>query len=130
MFLDTYYHASRDFVSSPVQPLRSSLFPLPWYTWQLELPEPAKIITVDDARDWVRLLSRFPRVHEGQVCADWAGIAAHYDGVRLTLPAVVAIQGVRFVTSRGPTAPSFWDVESTFWLRWRFTGAKLVDKTV
>jgi len=115
MYLDPYYG--------------SDLFPLPWYTWRLTFPATARVVTVDDAYGWVRLVASFPRVHDGWVYPDWAGIAACYDGVRLTFPAVVAAQGVSFLTLQGQTAPGFWDVESTYWLRWRITDAILVTKT-
>lgn len=115
MYLDQYYG--------------SDLFPLPWYTWRLTFPATAHVVTVDDARGWARLVASFPRVRGGRVYPDWAGIAACYDGVRLTFPAVVAAQGVSFSTPQGQTAPGFWDVESTYWLRWRITDATLVTKT-
>jgi len=115
MYLDQYYG--------------SDLFPLPWYTWRLAVPATARVATVDDARGWARLVTAFPQMHDGWVYPDWARVAAQYDGVRLTFPAVVATQGVRFLTPHGPTAPGFWDVESTYWLRWRFTDAVLVTKT-
>jgi len=107
----------------------SALFPLPWYTWHLTSPPAARILTVDDARGWTRLVTSFPRVHDGCVYPDWAALASRYDGVRVTFPAVIATQGIRFLTPHGPTAPGFWDVESTYWLRWRFTNATLVTTT-
>ncbi len=108
----------------------SDLFPLPWYTWRLTVPATATVATIDDARGWVRLMASFPRVHDGLVYPDWAGVAARYDGVRVTFPAVIATQGIAFLTPHGPTAPAFWDVESTYWLRWSFTDATLVATTV
>ena len=116
LYLDPYYG--------------SDLFPLPWYTWQLKSPAAARIVTIDDARGWTRLVASFPRIGDGWVYPDWARIASQYDGVRLTFPAVIATQGIRFVTPHGPTAPGFWDVESTYWLRWSFTSAVLLTKTV
>jgi len=116
LYLDQYYG--------------SALFPLPWYTWQLTVPVAARVVTVDDARGWIRLVASFPRVHDGWVYPDWAKIASRYDGVRLTFPAVIATQGIRFLTPHGPTAPGFWDVESTYWVRWPFTSAALITKTV
>jgi hypothetical protein len=131
MFLEDYLPASRGFSRWPQAPnLGRCLFPLPWCTWQLEFPEAVRVTTVDDARGWVSLLSRFPRLYGDQVYPDWTAIATQYDGVRVTLPAIVAIQGVRFLTPYGPAAPGFWDVETTFWLHWRVTGKKLLAKTV
>jgi len=107
----------------------SALFPLPWYTWHLTSPPAARILTVDDARGWTRLVTSFPRVHDGCIYPDWAALASRYDGGCVTFPAVIATQGIRFLTPYGPTAPGFWDVESTYWLRWRFTNATLVTTT-
>jgi len=104
----------------------SALFPLPWYTWHLTSLPAARVLTVDDARGWTRLVTSFPQVHDGCVYPNWVDLASRYDGVRVTFPAVIATQGIRFLTPHGPTAPGFWDVESTYWLRWRFTNATLV----
>jgi len=104
----------------------SALFPLPWYTGYLTSPPAARLLTVDNARGWTRLVTSFPGVHDGCVYPNWVDLASRYDGVRVTFPAVIATQGIRFLTPHGPTAPGFWDVESTYWLRWRFTNATRV----
>jgi len=47
--------------------------------------------------------------------------------VHITISAIAAIQGMRLETPRGLLAPSYWDVETTFWLRWSFTSVALVE---
>jgi hypothetical protein len=37
------------------------------------------------------------------------------------------VKGVSLQTPQGLLAPSYWDVETTFWLRWSFTAMTLVD---
>lgn len=39
--------------------------------------------------------------------------------------AVAAIQGYAFELDRGLLPPGYWDVESTLWLKWRLSEAKL-----
>jgi hypothetical protein len=58
---------------------------------------------------------------------DWKAAAQELDAVHVTARAVVAIQGFRFPSATGFTAPAYWDVESTFWLRWAFKDAMLLS---
>lgn len=58
---------------------------------------------------------------------DWTNIAREYDAVHITLPAIAAAQGFHLETPKGVIPPAFWDVETTFWLRWCFAGARLVE---
>ena len=44
--------------------------------------------------------------------------------MHLTARAVAAVQGWKLDSAVGVGAPSFWDVETTVWLRWAFTGAR------
>jgi hypothetical protein len=60
---------------------------------------------------------------------DWSAVSRDVDAVHVTLPAIVAAQGFGLRTARGITAPAFWDVESTLWLRWRFASARLLETT-
>jgi hypothetical protein len=103
----------------------SDLFPLPWQVWVL--PAAGRVAEVRGAEDWVRLIGRYPRQHADHVFPDWAALADEYDGVHISLQAVVAIQGFRFETAHGPSAPGYWDVETTHWLRWAFAEPRLVE---
>lgn len=57
---------------------------------------------------------------------DWRAVAQRYDAVHMTLRAIAATQGLLFPTDEGQIAPTFWDVESTFWLRWCFRSVRQV----
>jgi hypothetical protein len=104
----------------------SSLFPEPWYTWKLELESNPVVREISSATDWVEFTDPYLRAGKKDLrYPDWARIAQDYDGIHLTLPAVTAIDGLPFRCGKGILAPSFWGVESTFWLRWRFVGQSL-----
>jgi hypothetical protein len=61
------------------------------------------------------------------VYPDWASVAREFDAVHITLPAIAGSQGFHFETPKGVIPPAFWDVETTFWLRWCFSGVRLVE---
>jgi hypothetical protein len=82
------------------------------------------------AADWAALVAEHPRPGDGGVHLDWSAAAAEVDAVHVTAGAVAAAQGLRLRTPAGPTAPAFWDVESTRWLRWCFTAVRPHDVTV
>jgi len=99
----------------------SSNFPRPWHVWRADVSAAARVRNVTTAAEWEDLVLRHPAVHDdGLIYPDWPAIAADWDAVHMTIRAIAAIQGVRFRTSRGFLAPSYWDVETTFWLRWAF----------
>jgi len=70
---------------------------------------------------------RYPVTHAGLIYPDWSAIAQDWDAARITIRVIAAAQGLRLETSRGLLAPSYWDVETTFWLRWTFRSATLVE---
>ncbi|HEV3153929.1 MAG TPA: hypothetical protein VGZ02_09010 [Candidatus Baltobacteraceae bacterium] len=107
----------------------STLHPKPWNTWHLHLEREARVYEIRDATHWVKLIAEHPRIEAGFVYPDWTMIAARWDAVHISLRAVAAAQGVSFATALGPTVAPYWDVESTFWLNWRFTTATLVEVT-
>ena len=51
-----------------------------------------------------------------------------YDAIHVTIPAVVAVQGIRIATASGIIAESYWDVELTLWLNWSFRSAILTEQ--
>ena len=71
-------------------------------------------------------MSDFPTSYEGLLYPDWKAVARHCDGVHVTLRAVGATQGICFRLSDGVVAPPYWDVETTFWLRWVFEHVEFV----
>lgn len=103
----------------------SELYPLPWRTWRVLTG--GSVAEIASARQWADLVRAYPDHESGLLYPSWADIANDYDGVHLTLNAIAATQGFSFTTPSGVTAPAFWDVESTFWLRWRIADFELVD---
>lgn len=108
-------------------PHGSSLYPLPWYTWNLTVTRRITVVEIDSAACWVDFVSSYPHVSDGSVYPDWPRISKEFDGVHITLPLIAAAQGFSFHTSCGTIPPAFWDVETTFWLRWCFSRADLVE---
>jgi hypothetical protein len=108
----------------------SSLFPLPWHTWAVEMEPAAAVREVASAADWVELVASHPLRAGGLTCPDWPSLARAYDGVHMTLRAIVATQGIAFPMNGGAVAAPYWDVESTLWLRWRVRSAVLVEVIV
>ena len=104
----------------------SSLFRKPWHVWRLGMGA-ANIYEVTNATDWEELALRYPMFSGGLIYPDWKSIAEDWDAVHITLRAIAAIQGIRLRASRGLIAPSYWDVESTFWLHWVFSSLAHVE---
>jgi hypothetical protein len=99
----------------------------PWETWAVEIEPDARVLELASAADWVDFVLSHPR-QSGQVLyPDWRAVAQRYDAVHMTLRAIAATQGLFFPTEQGEVAPTFWDVESTLWLRWRFGSVRLVE---
>ncbi|WP_370423725.1 hypothetical protein AB8O64_35225 [Streptomyces sp. QH1-20] len=108
----------------------SSLHPLPWYTWELRVTDPAaEVLDIRSAGAWADFVGRYPLVHSGSVFPDWRRVAEDYAGVHMTLRAIVATQGFRFPVGDGLAAAPYWDLESVLWLRWHFSGLRLVEIT-
>lgn len=103
----------------------SDLYPLPWQTWKLHAT--GSVLEISCARAWVDFVQTYAERHAGLIYPNWTEVAKHYDGVHLTLRAIAATQGFTFATTSGITAAPFWDVESTLWLRWRFTSIDFVE---
>jgi hypothetical protein len=105
----------------------SSNFPHPWNAWRVDIGRSARVHNLTTASEWVDLALRYPAVTDDLIYPDWQKIAEDWDAVHITTRAIAAIQGVRIQTSEGLLAPSYWDVETTFWLRWSFSSATLVE---
>jgi hypothetical protein len=105
----------------------SSNYEYPWHAWRAEVSPDARVFDVTTAARWEELLLRYPWASGGLVFPDWHAMARDWDGVHLTVRAVAAIQGLRIQTAAGLLVPSYWDTETTFWLRWSFTAAHLVE---
>jgi hypothetical protein len=105
----------------------SSNFLHPWHVWKLDTSDTARVYNVTTAAEWETLILRYPAVAEDLIYPDWQSIAHDWDGVHITVRAIAAIQGMRLQTAQGLLAPSYWDVETTLWLRWSFTSVTLVE---
>lgn len=102
------------------------LSPKPWSTWLMRPSTGLRIFQVACAGDWARLVERFHLGGFDYLHADWQAVASAYDAVHFSPRAVGAAQGYRIRTRAGLTAPVYWDVESTLWLRWSFEASSLV----
>jgi hypothetical protein len=109
------------------QNARSGLWPGPWRTWRLSLAAQPRVVDVTSARDWVGLMEEYPNLEGGDLELNWGAIAADVDAVHITPEAVCGVEGFRMRTARGPSAPVYWDVEGTRWLRWSFDSVELVS---
>lgn len=97
----------------------------PRFVWNLETLD-VPVLEVHSATDWVRFGEDYGRNVDGLIYPDWAKVTEAFAGVHLTARAVAATQGFSFETESGITAPAFWDVEQTLWLRWVFNMVSLV----
>lgn len=105
----------------------SMLYPLPWYTWELEIEKDITVAEIGSAAAWAEFVCAHARISDGLIYPNWVNIAREWDAIHFTLPVIAAAQGFHLNTSRGVIAPAFWDVETTFWLRWCFSDAHLVE---
>ena len=105
----------------------SSLHPRPWHTWAVEPHPNAVVQEIASASQWVEFVLSHPLRERGLLFPDWNSVARQCDGVHMTLRAIAATQGLYFPTEQGLIAAPYWDVESTFWLRWCFDSVKLVE---
>ena len=104
-----------------------SLHRRPWAVWHLQ-PEPnVVVLDIDSAQAWRDLVERYPRVVGDYMYPHWPRVASEFDAVHVTLPAIVATQAFALPASPHPVAPAYWDVETTLWLRWRFTSATQIE---
>jgi hypothetical protein len=108
----------------------SELWGKPWRVWRMNSDPAARITQVTSAKDWAGLVDRYPLPGPRFVHPDWRAVAGDFDAVRFTPAAVCAIDGVSIEASAGRIAPTYVTVESTLWLRWRFTGAEQVAPLV
>jgi hypothetical protein len=97
-----------------------TLFPKPWHTYQLKLVNNVRILEVSSAVRWANLVEKYPIESGGLMFPDWKRLGQEYDCVHMTIPAIIATQGLRLIGNKGIIAETYWDVESTLWLNWCF----------
>ena len=104
----------------------ASLHPRPWAVWDVRPSyDRVKVCEIDSAQTWCDLVQAYATLPDGLLYPDWRAIAADLDGVHMTLAAIVATQGFQFPNPAGPIAATYWDVEATLWLNWRFESIAL-----
>jgi hypothetical protein len=101
--------------------------PRPWRTWAIGIIGRPVVREITTAAEWVEFVLAHPQRGGDLLFPDWVCVARHYDAIHMTLRAIVATQGLSFRTEQGIVAPTYWDVESTLWLRWCFGAARLVE---
>ena len=107
----------------------STLFPEPWIVWRVGLAPTSRVLEISTAAQWVALAEEHRREDQRVVYPNWQTIGERWDGVHLTMSAVAATQGICLSARDGVVAPTYWDVESTLWLRWVVDGASQVART-
>lgn len=101
--------------------------PLPRYTWELTVEKEARVAEIRTATAWVDFVCAHARIRDDLILPDWVQIAQSIDAIHLTRPVIAAVQEFAFRTRRGVIPAAFWDVDTTFWLRWCFSDARLVE---
>jgi hypothetical protein len=129
LYTSTATSVGRSMWRALLGPHGSSLYPLPWCTWELEMKGRPIVAEIESAERWVEFVSTYPQIQDGFIYPDWPRVAQEFDAIHLTLPLIAAAQGFYFQTPDGIIPPAFWDVETTLWLRWCFSGAHLVETT-
>ena len=105
-----------------------SAVPLPvWHVWALTARQDAAVLEITTATEWAAFIDRFPVEACGLLYPDWQAVATQFDAVHMTIRAIAAAQGLCFYVPNGITAPAYWDVETTFWLRWCLETYELVE---
>jgi hypothetical protein len=99
----------------------------PWWVWSLHVIDD-RVAEITSASEWVKFIDRYGTSAAGLVYPDWLAASADFAGVHVTVRAVAAVQGFSFETQLGLTAPMFWDVEQTMWLKWGFDSVQLVRR--
>jgi hypothetical protein len=108
-------------------PNGSMLYPRPWFSWEMVVDQCVRVAEITSATKWVDFVCSYASSYNGVVYPEWVKIAQEFDAVHIAVPAIVAGQGFHFGTSLGVIPPAFWDVETTFWLRWRFAEVHLIE---
>ena len=101
--------------------------PLGRFTWALDVEQNARVAEIVTASDWVELVCEHPFLDGDQVLPDWANISRRFDAVHLTLPVIAALQALSVRAGDAMIPAAYWDVETTFWLNWRFSGVHLLE---
>ena len=102
-------------------------FQRPRRTWAV-VPRPDSVVReITSAAQWVDFVVAYPRRGERFLVPDWRAVAEDYDGIHMTLSAILATDGLCFAAGDDTVECGHWHMESTFWLRWCFESTTLVE---
>jgi hypothetical protein len=96
--------------------------------WAPTCQQPLRIREIDSATTWVSFLREYPLLAHEALYPDWEAASNDVDAVHITLSGMMCIDGFSFTTSLGPTAPIYWNCETTLWLNWCFTDWRIVGE--
>jgi hypothetical protein len=99
-----------------------TMWPKPWITWRMEAMKDVRVLHIDSACAWRDLVTSHPLRWTASpfVHPNWPAIACDFDAVHLAPAAVFATEGLAIESRLGLIRPTYWDVECTVWLNWRF----------
>ncbi|HEV3102901.1 MAG TPA: hypothetical protein VG426_11275 [Candidatus Dormibacteraeota bacterium] len=99
--------------------------PGPYSVWRMLVGKEARIFEIHSPGDWHRLATTYAGVSSGrEKNPDWMLVSRDWDAVHLSVGGLLTAQAVAVESEAGTTTLRGWDVESTVWLRWAFTGAE------
>lgn len=101
----------------------------------------ARVYEITGPAAWAALARRYPAIDPGnhhqavnadgslepgeppEVVPDWPAVARDWDGVHVSLGAVLLATDVRVEDETGMSRLWAWNAEGTYWLRWAFSAA-------
>ncbi len=107
---------------------------------RLTVREDARVYEIKGPTSWAALARRYPTVDPGghhrpvasdgtlgpgepeEVVPDWPAVAQDWDGVHVSLGALLTATDVWVTDEMGSSRFWGWDNEGTYWLRWAFDG--------
>ena len=103
-------------------PYASPVGNVPAPAYLLRPSKRAAVREIGSAGDWSALLERYSVERGGLLAAiDWERVSDDYDAVHMKGAGVRATHTLKEDSSNG------WDVESTAWFRWAFSGVESYD---
>ncbi len=98
--------------------------PGPWRRFEADISDAARVFEVQGPADWHTLCASHPYVNDhrnspagvGTLSPDWRSVATQWDGVHLTLMAILTAPFVRYQDAAGTSMLWSWDTECTIWL--------------
>ena len=92
--------------------------------WRMKVTDGARIAEIHSPRDWSDLCLRHPAGSAMRLDPDWHHVARAWDAVHLSTGGWLTAEDLPYQVDGGITELRGWNMESTVWLRWCFTGAE------